>query len=454
MKGDNEIQKLTKLLDTAPDKFNAKLPTIERRILSELQLLLKDLEVDRGGNIKSNLANLKLMNGIKRRLEKLVISKNYLKDVNEYIKSYIEASNLLLAYYKNIQNQSLNNPYYTAIRNTAIENSIDSLTSIGINANVIEPIRKMLLTAVTSGQSYSSLTDALRDEIVSSKENIGSLSRYAGTYTVTALSHFTGQYMAAINEDLNFNWFRFTGSLIKTSREWCIHMAEKEWVHKSELETIVSGDIDGHQVALNPANDLPRGMFDGTDATNILANKGGWNCRHQFFGVSDFMVPEEVKDKFNREIIKKYDNGGKIEVYKSVDKNSDDFKNILKINEHFAKQGKKTVITPVLNRKDPMYDIIYKNLIGTKFEGKNPDFKVGNKFYEYEGFNINKNSNPKRTFKNMISRGAVQSNNIVIEDSGVGRVWAKANIYNRIKNGANINEVWILENNGELTRLF
>jgi len=44
-------------------------------------------------------------------------------------------------------------------------------------------------------------------------------------------------------------------------------------------------------------------MIAGTDATNFEVNLGGWNCRHQFFGVSDFMVPEEVRKKLEEKRI-------------------------------------------------------------------------------------------------------------------------------------------------------
>ena len=50
-------------------------------------------------------------------------------------------------------------------------------------------------------------------------------------------------------------------------------MTKKKYVHESEFETVVSGDVDGHPCDLY--NDLPRGMFAGTDATNFEVNLGG-----------------------------------------------------------------------------------------------------------------------------------------------------------------------------------
>jgi len=61
----------------------------------------------------------------------------------------------------------------------------------------------------------------------------------------------------------------------------------------------------------------------------------------------------------------------------------------------------------------------------------------------------------KTTFSNMISRGIVQSDRIVIEDCGIGRSWAKRNIWNRVnREHQQIKEVWIRKADGTLELLY
>jgi len=148
-----------------------------------------------------------------------------------------------------------------------------------------------------------------------------------------------------------------------------------------------------------------------------------------------------------------YENGGKIEAYSSVDTTANDYAKKYAFCEHFAKQGKKTVMTPKIHFKDPLYIEIYRELIGTKYERKCPDFMIGEIFYEHEGFDLNMNSDPKRTFGNMISRGMKQSDRIVIDDCHIGKVWAKRNLYDRVNNGDCIKEVWVINNQCEIERL-
>jgi len=289
------IENLIKTLDSG-DKFNDRLPAIERRVLDELLLLLKDLQV-RDGRIVSNIANLKLVNGIKMKLKNLIVSRQYLKDLAEFISSFNTAALYASVYYEGIFDEFKPKLYYAEITKMAISNAINSLTKAGIIANVAEPIQKMLMTAVTSGQNYSSLTKTLIIQISGNDKNPGLLSKYVRTYTATSLAIATRQYMAAVHRDFGVKWFRYLGSNIEKTREFCLHMTKKEWIHESEFETIVSGNIDGHKCRINEATKLPYGMIAGTNATNFEVNLGGWNCRHGLYGVPDFMVPDDVRKR-------------------------------------------------------------------------------------------------------------------------------------------------------------
>ena len=291
----NTIKKLLKTFDSV-GVFNSKLPAIEQKMLNELLLLLKDLEV-KNGRIVSNLANLKLINGIRNKLERLIVSKPYLKDLTNFINSFNTAALYASVYFKEVSDMFKPQPYYDEILNVSKNNAIEALTRDGISYYVASPIRDKLLTAVTSSQNYASLLTSLQKSIVSSKDNLGLLSKYASTYSTTALSQFVGQYIAAINKELSFTWFRYVGSNIKTTREFCLLMTEKEWVHESEFETVLAGNIDGHQVAINESTKLPHGLIAGTVASNFVANCGGWNCRHKLFPVADYVVPEHIRQR-------------------------------------------------------------------------------------------------------------------------------------------------------------
>lgn len=109
---------------------------------------------------------------------------------------------------------------------------------------------------------------------------------------------FTGQNNKLLTDDLDTEWFMYTGSNIETTREFCQHLSEKKYIHRSEIPTILTGKIDDHQCAIYDKTGLPYGMIEGTTPENFQVNCGGWNCRHQLVPVADAVVPADVRRRF------------------------------------------------------------------------------------------------------------------------------------------------------------
>ena len=99
-------------------------------------------------------------------------------------------------------------------------------------------------------------------------------------------------------------------------------------------------------------------------------------------------------------------------------------------------------VTPVQRHAD---------LIGTKYEGKCPDLNIDGKWYEHEGFT---SENPKRALKNMLNHGLKQSNRLIIDRPELEEWYIMHNIITRVKNGQDIQEVWLREKDGSLKRLY
>jgi len=155
------------------------------------------------------------------------------------------------------------------------------------------------------------------------------------------------------------------------------------------------------------------------------------------------------------DIVKTYPNGGVIEVYRQVDRDTSDYDRIFACCEYFAMQGKRVVITPrfTVTTVNEEYIAIYASLRGTPYWGKCPDFCVDGVWYEHEGYDKNKDLTDRQkkadSFCWMMKRGLKQSGRVIVEDCGVGRFFAKRTIYNRIHiERQNISEVYIRTDKG------
>ena len=175
-----------------------------------------------------------------------------------------------------------------------MEYTANTLTD-GVKAKVIIPVHDKIFTAVVAGDRYVSLVENIRAELVGNGKREGLLSRYTKKYATTALSMANGKLNLVMAKDLGLKWYRYEGGIVENSREFCIHMTKKEYIHESEFETVLSGNIDGNQVQMY--NGLPRGMIEGTTHETFVANRGGYNCQHVLVAVSDDTVPKYIRDR-------------------------------------------------------------------------------------------------------------------------------------------------------------
>ena len=280
------INDLLNEIDSSLTKFIDGLPDIQKRIYEKLLLLLKDLDLYSDGSIKNNLANIQKIGKLKSELEKIILDKPYLKSVGTLLGSYEIIQEIQNEYFSTITTDFTPKKVFDVVKDQAIDQTAEGLTESGINANVIDPIKAILKTNITSGGSYADLAQQLRDEIIGNDEVDGKLLSYARTYATTAVNEYSAQYTKIVTDDLGMEWFRYVGSLRKTSRPFCIALVEKDYVHVSEIPEIVKGHIDGKDVSL-------AGLKDGTDANNFQVYRGGWNCNHQLSPVDKSRVPEK-----------------------------------------------------------------------------------------------------------------------------------------------------------------
>ncbi len=150
-------------------------------------------------------------------------------------------------------------------------------------------------------------------------------------------------------------------------------------------------------------------------------------------------------------ILKQYENGGSIKSYPIIKTNSEDYRRILAVAEHFASQGSSVSITPKFDspKNCPAYEKIYGTLKGTKYYGKCPDLFIDGKWFEHEGF---VSSNPKRAWNNMLKHGVLQSNYLIFEKPDLNGTWLQRSLFNHIANGSDIEELWIKD--GDILTLF
>lgn len=299
------MTKLTDIIDTldnAADSFENIATKEQKRLFDEVLTLAKDLETDTLGKVKQTIGNLKRLTQIKAKLAALAKDKDWAAGIAKFAQYFGTLQKMQNEYY------SQHFPEATfsetakkkneLMKQLAVQNTIEALMGDGLKANVTDKLNDILLRAVTTGAKYSDLQEELRAHLLGKDGGQGALVRYTTTYATTALSQYTGQHNKLLTDDLDTEWFMYTGSNKETTREFCEHLTAKKYIHRSEIPTILTGKIDDYQCAIYPKTGLPYGMIEGTTPENFQCNCGGWNCRHQLVPVADAVVPAHLRAKF------------------------------------------------------------------------------------------------------------------------------------------------------------
>lgn len=298
----NEINKIFDIIDSAIEQFQGNIPVVQRKIFDEIILLSKDLAI-RNGRILNNIENFNVLSKIRQKIESIIINKSYKSNVSRYIKAFNEVSNFQNSYFEKSFNKKLGNKeLLREIRYQSINSTLDYLTEAGINTNIISKVEDIIRQNIASGGNFSNYTEQLRNYIVSDKNGIGALERYTKQITTDALNQYSRQYMNTITNDLYAEWYMYVGSLKETSRPFCEFLNKKKYIHKSELKTIITNNIDGvnicsEDIPCNPKTKLPQGMIPGTNEFTILTYAGGYECGHKFVPVHELAVPIAIRNK-------------------------------------------------------------------------------------------------------------------------------------------------------------
>lgn len=293
--------RLLKEIDDAVNKFNAQIPAIEKQAMERILAVLKDLEV-KGGKIANSASNLKKIGQLRGEIEKAVLNDKLAGALQKFVDSFNVVADLHRKYFGAMDPRKPDE-ILKELQQQAKAAVINKMTG-EIDIRLIPAVEEILRTSITTGGTYQKLLFIMQDFILGTPGIEGSyakLNNLAVTITIDSLNTFSAQYSRQLTESLKLDWRMYVGSNLKTTREWCEWMTKKKYVHVREYPEILKGKIMDHEVKIRPKTKLWDGAKEGTDASNIEINRGGWKCGHQFLAVPEASVPLQIRiDTYNK----------------------------------------------------------------------------------------------------------------------------------------------------------
>lgn len=295
------IKKINKIVDSAPVRFSGEMSKVQKKLLEEIITLSKSLDAS-DGRIKASVANLKYISTIVNKLRRVVFNDTLKTELNELAKAFTEISRLNNQYFSLIERKFKPTPLMEELRVSSIENTIDGLKEV-IEKNTITRIKNVLIQNITSQASYFELGQVFKGFLGETTGRQGILEPTVKTLVITSVGSYSRNYTKAASTSLGWEWFRYVGSNITTTRCFCHAMTKKEYFHISEVPRLIQGDFEEYKARgcdIDPKTDLPEGMIAGTNPSNFFTNAGGWNCGHGIYPVPDYLVPKTILKKFSQ----------------------------------------------------------------------------------------------------------------------------------------------------------
>lgn len=292
---------ILKRINKAVKRFNKRIPAAQRAAYESVTEELKRLDL-KAGNIKATVGNLKIIASVKNKLQRLILSDAYVKELKVFVKTFNEITTLQNDYWKSLEPSYKPVKILKEIRNQAVADTVDRLTENGIAQTIGNEISEILRANITTGGSYRTLQAQLSDKLTG---NNGAMVSRVRQITVDAVNTYNAQYTQTVSSDLGFEWYAWQGSELQTSRPFCQAMVENNrYFHVSQIPNLLKGlDVNGKpleykdnktneikKVTVSEKTGLPSGFIAGTNVSNFLINRGGYLCGHQAGPVSERLI--------------------------------------------------------------------------------------------------------------------------------------------------------------------
>lgn len=280
-------------IEDVPANWAKSIEAYQPKLLNRLNRLLNDLDIVDGQIVKS-AANLNRISAIIAGMRDYMTSGEYVKIVEQFNSEFTTQQGLTASYFGQVLEvepivTSFNAQLYQLNRAAAIEGV---LSNTALDSMLLNDVRATLFEAVGSNARFGNTYDALQALVVGDAEREGQLLRYSRQIVSDTFATTDRAYTQLISEEYGFQWFRWLGGKMKTTRCLCLNLNGR-YLSKGEIEKIGSGELSViPELASCRTGNGWAGAMPNTNAQTIFTVAGGYNCQHSILPVSTFGVPK------------------------------------------------------------------------------------------------------------------------------------------------------------------
>jgi hypothetical protein len=287
-----------KLFESVPAKLETAAIKTQAEAWRKIRPILAEMDVDAAGNIEQTENNVRRIGLINEELKKVLAGSEYKEAVKSFLDSIDKGVQLTDEIARTFEKSFEPNQVQKQLLQISKQNAINAFYGSGLDARFTQPFLEQLTANVAARAPLREAVNALEGLVVGTEANDGRILANIKTTATTAQAVADRSYSAAVNEELDIQWYEYLGGEIDTTRPFCRNREDGIY-HKKEIEAWGDGK---NSAGINDIRDGTwAGRIDGTDSRSIFTFVGGWNCRHYLVPVPDNKVPDTVKARARAE---------------------------------------------------------------------------------------------------------------------------------------------------------
>lgn len=283
MTPDELSTRIGSITDKAVSNLSKSVTTSQKALYGDMEALISKLELDGEGLIKQSQANRKLLLKVDGVFNKSLNDSGYYAGLENFTGSFGTLTAANEKYFDFIlDNFKVDAQYIKSLQKSSIAEIETLLANDGLEAALKAPLNQILNQNVNSGAALTDLLSQVREFIKGNSDVEGKLLRYSKQITRDSLFNYSSALQESISQKSGLQFYFYEGRLQSDSRDFCIARAGK-FFHKQEIEAWASLDWQGKR--------------KGTNSSTIFIYRAGYNCEHSLIPVSEFIVPNDVKER-------------------------------------------------------------------------------------------------------------------------------------------------------------
>jgi hypothetical protein len=231
-------EKIIKAIEALQAKLEAEMQSALPQIFKELSDEVIDLVSELSLDPEDRAKNLLEIIALKRKIgDALVNNVLYQSKVLEITEGFKQLANLSDDFMSTIlDDYSRKQDLYKAILKANVEITKDALLGAGVRTNFEVAIRELLKANIAGVGDKRELRSVLTQFIQGTETEKPFLQRYITQVTNDSVMTFNREYLNTVSEDLDVEYYVYSGTIIGDSRPFCVARAGRSYT-KAQVQS-------------------------------------------------------------------------------------------------------------------------------------------------------------------------------------------------------------------------